>query len=356
MADPASALPEASAPISGDTSAPPPSAPDVSSAPSSSADTPPSGEDSREALLEAVQQAVPSGQRSWEQQDGSGGAPPAPGAVGKDHGQVPELPDEVSQAELDRYTPGARSRILDLLQKRRGLQADFERLKQTLEPSAQAATSVTQYLRDNDIGRDDFLMGLEIMADLRKGNFQRFYAAIHPYVKLAEEYLGISLPRDLQERVQQGHMTTQAAQAFGRERMERALYQSQLQRQQQAFGQYAQASAAQQQQQAKEYLADQVKDQVNAWEASVARSDPDYARKKTAVQDTMWAVVRERGIPSTPAHAVDIAKEAYRRVNANVQQWMPQRRPTSRVPSSTGRTAGVTPEPRNLLEAIQQVR
>jgi hypothetical protein len=256
---------------------------------------------------------------------------------------------------LERYTPGARTRITKLLEQRRELQSAVARLK-ALEPSAQAADSVSRYLRENDIGRDDFLQGLQMMSDLRRGNFARFHAGMLPFMRLAEEYLGISLPQDLQEQVRQGHMTTQAAQAFSRERMERVMHQNNLQRQQQAFGQYAQATQAQVQKNALNALANKVKDKVNAWEAKVAQSDPDYARKKTAVQDTMWAVVREKGVPRTPNHAVQIAQEALRRVNENVARWSPPRRPTSRIPSSTGRTAGVTPEPRTLLEAVQQAR
>lgn len=354
MADHPVSAPDTTTPSQGE-AAPSPSAPsDVSSAPSSSADsTQTSGEDTREALLEAVQQAVPP--RSWEHLDGSGGAPPAPAARSGQTADAPELPDEVSKEELDRYTPGARTRITRLLDQRRTLQADNERLK-GYEPSAQAANSVSQYLREHDIGREDFLMMLDLGASLRKGDFQRFYAGIQPYVRLAEEYLGVSLPPDLQERVRQGHMTTPAAAAYSRERMERAMYQSNLQRQQQAFGQYQRASQAQQHQAAREVLANQVRDTVNTWESKVAQSDPDYAAKKAAVQDTMWAVVRERGVPQSPDHAVQIAQEALRRVNVNFSRWAPQRRPTSRVPSSTGRTPGVTPEPRNLLEAVQQAR
>lgn len=199
-------------------------------------------------------------------------------------------------------------------------------------------------------------MMLDLGASLRKGDFQRFYAGMRPYMDLAEQYLGISLAPDLQEQVQQGHMTTQAAAAYSRERMQRAMLQNNLQRQQQVFGQYTQAQQAQQQKQAREFLANRVRNTVNKWEAQVAQSDPDYAAKKTAVQDTMWAVVREKGIPKSPKQAVRIAQEALRRVNAHFQRWAPARRPTSRVPSSTGRTAGVTPEPRSLMEAVKQAR
>jgi hypothetical protein len=122
MADPASA-PDTPTPSQGEAAPSPSAPPDVSSAPSSSADSEPAtGDDTREALLEAVQQAVPP--RSWEHLDGSGGAPPAPAARSGQTADAPELPDEVSKEELDRYTPGARTRITRLLDQRRALQAD----------------------------------------------------------------------------------------------------------------------------------------------------------------------------------------------------------------------------------------
>ena len=73
-----------------------------------------------------------------------------------------------------------------------------------LEPSAHAAEQVTKYLRDHDIGQDDFLMGLELMAAMRRGDFRKFYEGVRPYMKLCEEYLGISLPPDLQQQVLRG--------------------------------------------------------------------------------------------------------------------------------------------------------
>lgn len=306
-----------------------------------------------------MQQAVPDTPRSSQQQDGSpGGASPASAArPGQTADQAhPELPDEVSKDELDRYTPGARSRIVRLLEQRRALEADNVRLK-ALEPSAQAADSVSRYLRDNDIGKEDFLLSLDAMASLRRGDFQRAHAILGPYWKMTEEYLGYSLPPDLQEQVRQGHMTTQAAQAFSRERMDRAMFQNNLQRQRQAFGEYAQQTQQQQTKAAREYLAKQVSDTVNAWEAQVAQSDPEYVSKKqAAVQSMMWAVVREKGKPRTQEQALWIAQESLRRVNHQYTSWLPPRRPTSRIPSSTGRTAGVTPEPRSLAEAIAQAR
>ncbi|MEY9184700.1 hypothetical protein ABIG06_006248 [Bradyrhizobium sp. USDA 326] len=343
---------EATSQIPGDQTASSPDAPDASALSSSAADQP-SGE-THEALLEAVQQAVPELRTSQSQDDRGSGASPAQVAQSAST-QDADLPDDPTPEELARYSQSANKRVTKLLDQRRDLRAENARLK-GLEPSAQAADSVTKYLRDNDISREDFLLTLELAAAMRRGDFRTFYAGVQPYVKLAEEYLGVSLPPDLQEQVRQGHMTTQAAHQFSRERMDRAMAQNNYMRTQQQHRQSTEQFTAQQQQTQRTILANQVRDTVNAWEAKVMQSDPDYAAKRAAVQDTMWAVVRERGVPQSADHAVKIAEEALRRVNERYRSWAPQRRPTSRAPSSTGRTTGATPEPKTLADAVKVAR
>ena len=349
---------QTSSPSPGET-APSPSAPSGEAAQSPSAPEKSTGE-TKESLLEAVQRAVPELRQSQSEGDAEGsGAPPAQvadKAKTATSDDDPELPDEISADELARLSQSAKRRINKLNKQRQKVAGEVERLK-TLEPSAQAADQVTKYLRDNDISRDDFLMTLELASAMRRGDFKTFYEGVKPYVRLAEEYLGVSLPLDLQQQVQQGHMTTQAAAMYSRERMDRAMAQTNFARTQQASQQFVQQTQQTQQQQAREQLANQVKDTVNAWENQVRQSDPDYAAKQAAVQDTMWAVVREQGVPQSPDHAVKIANEALRRVNERYRAWAPQRRPTSRSPSSTGRTAGgAAPEPKSLLEAVRNAR
>jgi hypothetical protein len=79
-----------------------------------------------------------------------------------------------------------------------------------------------------------------------------------------------------------------------------------LQREQQAFGRYQQATQ-QQQQTAREHLANQVRDTVNDWESKVAQSDPDYAAKKPLCRTCGRSSVK--GVPQSPAHAVQVRKK-----------------------------------------------
>jgi len=294
-------------------------------------------------------QAVPELRTSTDDKDKPGGVSPAPATEADPSAPPPspdQLPDDPTAEELARYHPSAKARVDKLIAQRRELKGEVERLRAT-EPHAQAAQAVHKYLADNDISEDDFKLTLELAASMRNGDFEAFYAGVKPYVQLAEEYLGIALPADLQAAVQQGQMTTQAAARFSRERMDRGLAQSRNMRTQQIYTEQTQTTQQQQ-------LAASIYHQVNAWEQQVQRTDPDYAVKKPLLHDVMWSVVRERGEPRSPEQAVEIAKEAYRRVGTHTQAYTPKRAPTSRVPSSTGRSNGAAPEPKSLREAVVQ--
>jgi hypothetical protein len=307
-----------------------------------------------ESLLDGIQSAVPELRQDDDDTDADGARGVSPTRVARDRSE-PELPEEATPEEIARLSKTAQRRIKKLNAQRQKLAGEVQRLK-SMEPSAHAAEQVTDYLRKHDIGQDDFLFGLELMASMRQGNFRKFYDGVMPYVKLCEEYLGVSLPPDLQAQVNQGQMTTQAAAMYSRERMDKAMAQNNAVRQQAALNQHQQSSNAQLEKSRREVLATQVASTVNAWEAQIARTDPDYSAKQAAVKNMMWAVMRETGTPQSPEHGVQIAQEALRRVNEQYRAWAPQRRPTLRVPSSTGRTAGVAPEPSSLLEAVKFAR
>ena len=208
------------------------------------------------SLLDAVQRAVPELRQDDDGDvDGSTGDSPSQVARKPDRDSEPELPEEATPEELAKLSKAAQRRIKKLKAQRQKLANEVQRLT----PDAEMAAKVTKYLRDHDIGQDDFLFGLELMAAMRRGDFAKFHAGVGPYMKLAEEYLGISLPPDLQQQVQQGHMTTQAATMYSRERMDRAMAQTNAVRNQAALQQHQQLSM-------REVLANQVATAVNNWE------------------------------------------------------------------------------------------
>jgi hypothetical protein len=100
-------------------------------------------------------------------------------------------------------------------------------------------------------------------------------------------------------------------------------------------------------------LSRSIEQTVAQWEQGIRQTDPDYGRKEETVRNFLWAVVREKGVPQTPEHAVEIAKEAYARANNTLRQFAPPPRATRAVPSSMNRSAapGARPEPNSMMEA-----
>ena len=134
---------------------------------------------------------------------------------GRTDGPLPELTPE----ELARFSSRTRARIKQLVAERDTARGEGA----TLRADAEVAAGIRQYLASTEIQKEDFALLLDLGAALRKGDFQSFYAGVKPYVDLAEEALGISIPPDLRQQVQQGNMTTEAARTFPRERMARQI-------------------------------------------------------------------------------------------------------------------------------------
>ena len=327
-----------------DTGTPSP-APETSSpdglAPSSSA---PQAE-TKETLLDHVLKSVPpQGEDPDRLTLPSEATPTSPGQPetpssdeAEPTGPLPELTPE----ELARFSSRTRARIKQLVAERDTARGEGA----TLRADAEVAAGIRQYLASTEIQKEDFALLLDLGAALRKGDFQSFYAGVgSPTCDLAEEALGISIPPDLRQQVQQGNMTTEAARTFSRERMARQIAEG---RAQHTTTQHQQIVGRAQQ----EALGNAVRDTVTNWEAQVKQVDPDYGHKQDLMKDMLWAVIRETGAPQNPNHALQIANEAYRRVNATVARFRPAPRATQASPSSVHRATGVTPEPKSLMEA-----
>ena len=114
---------------------------------------------------------------------------------------------------MDAYQPKTRKRIAKLMAERNELNARIA----PLEAQAKTAVDLQNYLKSTGIGREDFGMLLDIGGRMRAGDFKGFLEGIGPYVKLAQESLGIQLPPDLQQAVDGGHMTRDAAGYVARE-------------------------------------------------------------------------------------------------------------------------------------------
>src|SRR5262245_16083704 len=164
--------PSQSAPPTTPTSEP---APSQGAAPGVTAPSPSAEGETHESLLAAVTKAVPELRPEQQRQDDVSGVSPAPAAKPDAAASPPpdnyeDLSDDPTADEKSKYS-GLSNRRIDKLIKQRNearnevvkAAAELKRL-QALEPSAQAADHVTKFLRENDIGKDDFLLTLDLAA------------------------------------------------------------------------------------------------------------------------------------------------------------------------------------------------
>ena len=315
--------------------------PDVSGA-SSTPET--SGNDkqaeSRESLLDVVRKAAPRkdaqpGPGDGERGVSRSGESAAPGAQSKDDS------GPITQAEMDAFSPRTRKRIDQFREEIKGLKTQIA----PLEAQAKTTQELQSFLKQADIAKEDFGLVLDLAAAMRRGDFRTFLEGVAPYVKLAQESLGIQLPADLLQAVKGGHMSEDAARYVAQQRSGRLLAETQLNRTTQEATQREHVEAV------RNFQAS-VTNAVTVWEKGVKRSDPDYARKEPVVRDLLHAVVQERGPPRSPQEAVAIADLAYKRANEVVSRFFPNARATQQVPSSLSRVNGARADPKSLKEAI----
>jgi hypothetical protein len=329
------------APAAAESSTPAPSGSeqkDVSG--SSSPETGKPTADSRETLLQAVRKVVsPTGETPAAPKPGAlsaNGASPAPNA------KPGEPTGPLTQAEFDSLPQRTKKRIDEFRTEIKQLQSRIG----PLEAQAKTTNELQSFLKQADIGKEDFGLLLDLGAAMRRGDFKAFLEGVAPYVKVAQEALGVSLPEDLQRAVQQGHMTEEAARYTAQQRGARQLAEAKAAR---ATEQYTAVTTDQE----RARFTASVEQAVRDWETGIRKADPDYARKEPVVRDLLPVVVQERGPPRSPAEAIEIAKAAYERANAFVSRFVPQPRQTRQVPSSLTRVNGATPQPKSMLEAAR---
>ena len=213
-----------------------------------------------------------------------------------------------------------------------------------MEPVAQIGHELQTFAVVNNLSGDDIVLGMTAMAQLQAGDYAGFYRTVGPYVRRAQEYLGVVLPDDLSQRVQQGHMTVEAASEFARTRFDQERAQTVARESVQAQS-GAQLRAIQ---------AD-VQRAVSALENRFASNDPDYKAKADQLKRVTQAMLLERGgTISSVEEALELTTAAYKEVNSAYRRMNPAPRPTDPRPNGHAQTPSARPAPKTLMEAALQ--
>jgi hypothetical protein len=333
-----------------ETAAPVPQAESTAPSPSPASEPTPetSGQQAKDTLLDAVLKVVPATTEQDVLADSETKASPETPADKPEDGKT-EAPEDDDDAEppADAGNPILRKKIQKLLTKNHNYKKQVQELETQVtqfRPQAEIGSQLEGFCKQHDLSGDDVVYGLGVMAALRRGDWKTFYEAAAQPMRHAQEYLGYAVPRDLREKVSQGQMTEAMAKEYARLRMDQ--HQSENVR---IFEQQNYAAQMHQQTQA------QVENSVNAFEAKLAASDPDYRRKAPFMKQAVQAKLLENGGHiQTVEEALTITKAAYDEVNTMLRKLQPQPHATSKAPNGNGSTRSARAEPTSLYEAALQ--
>lgn len=188
----------------------------------------------------------------------------------------------------------------------------------------------------------DVTAGLGIMAKLTSGDFEGFLKDVQPFYDRALQASGKSFAPDLQEQVNNGYLTEEAARTITRSRMEAEMARQESQRV------TAKMEQTQQQTQQQAHLNDIVT-AVNSREAELRQTDPDYAQKAPAMKRIMEFALSNGATPKNREQAIKMVNDAYEQATAAMPRPAPQ--PTPPRPSASTVARG-KPAPVTLEDAL----
>jgi hypothetical protein len=203
--------------------------------------------------------------------------------------------------------------------------------KKAADVDAVRYRNVESFLERSNLDAAEAADGLEIMG-LAKTDPVAAWERMKPFVEKVAIAAGVIMPPDLQQKVQQGHMSREAAieVSTARAQVQSAQTRQQLQQQQaerraQMEGQQAIVGAA------------------LSWEADRKTKDPNFDAKLPALQREIAYLHSTEGRPNTPQGVTEQCERAYKAVNAAfrppVTAPTPQRKPAVR-PVTGGQVAG----------------
>jgi len=157
----------------------------------------------------------------------------------------------------------------------------------------------------------------------------------------AQEALGLRIAPDLQQQVNDGLVSEEAAREFTRTRHRANQAEHKLREQTQSV-----------QTDATSRNLTEIRGGVDRWEQHIRSRDPDYAHKADTVRRFSQALIQERGTPQTPDQAVALVQAAYDEANRTLLAMRPRPQATRPTPSSVHvATGGVSPEPTSMKDA-----
>jgi hypothetical protein len=265
--------------------------------------------------------------------------PADPTPTDDEPGDGTEKPGEwLTKEEMAALGPKAKARIENLWRENREHRTFADQADQFLKP-----------IRDQGLPLADVQIMAQLAGAVNRQDWATFWKATEPYFNLARQALGLELPEDLQTRVNDGEMTSEAASELSKTRHAAAGAQVRAQ----ALEAAREADRVSAQTRAAEAEQSLVTKAVNDWEGQQRATDPDYQRLRPLILDKMVAFVAQNGPPPTPANGIKLAEWAKQEVLKVARSGNPTPRATAVHPTANGSAkAPMRAEPKNVYEHV----
>lgn len=258
---------------------------------------------------------------------------------------VAEKTEAEKEAEEDAKVPFHKHpRWQKKLEKERELTAKVAQYEQEREPLVTKANQLDQigsFMMQNSLVPEEMSAGMEIMA-LMKRDPVKALEALRPHLDALEVAAGIKFPRDIQEKVDAGHVDTEAAQELTRLRFESADKSAK-----------AEVATVKLEQVNVQTLQTNMRSAVQTWEQDLKTRDPDYLHKQSFVIDRT-RVLAQSNPPKSPEDAVALAKQAYDDVTRQFSRVVPRKAATTPSPTSDQSSTRSAPAPKSLEDIVRQ--
>lgn len=210
----------------------------------------------------------------------------------------------------------------------------------TIRPDAERGQAVAKFLQASGITPQEFAE-LQDVGALMKRDPRQAREALLKHLDRLDTALGLKLPDDIKNDVDQGYLSEERATELSQKRAEADALRRQVEEREAAVAAHSMGAA------------------VEAWEQEIRRQDADYGRKQTNIMrevTTQLELRKAQGRPvRTSAEAVALAQEAYATVNEMLKPFRAPAPVVPRGPSSAASSApAAMPEPTTAFEAAKQ--
>jgi hypothetical protein len=239
---------------------------------------------------------------------------------------------ELSDEDIANLPFGKHPRFQQVLGQVKEANAKVEELtaKATaFETDAARYRNIENFLQTNSLSADEAAGGLEVLA-LAKTDPVKAWEQIKPWVSQLATAAGAIVPPDMQKRVQEGHLTPEAARELAMANARSSAAEAQRQH-------AAEQAQRQQQEQAQQLIIST----VQSWETDRKMRDPNFDAKQHALQREVAFLQQREGKPADAVGVKQQLDRAYEAVNAAFAP--PQPKPAVKKaikPVTGGQSAG----------------